>query len=96
MDLTIETLNNVALLPEKERLLFAEVLGKHVAVLMTTDLHQLMQLLYRVDVDEQKLSYLLGNKPPHDAALQIAELMIERQLQKSAHRKNDPPIKNDW
>lgn len=96
MDLPVETLHNVALLPKQERLLFKEVLGKHVAVLITTDLHKLMQLLYRIDVDEQKLQQLLGNKPPHDAALQIAELMIERQLQKSAHRKTGPPNKNEW
>ncbi|MEJ7912708.1 MAG: hypothetical protein WKF70_06115 [Chitinophagaceae bacterium] len=94
MNLPVETLNNVALLPEKERLAFAKVLGKHVAELITTDLHKLLQLLYRIDVDEQKLQRLLGNNPPHNAALLIAELMIERQLQKSAYKQTQPPHKD--
>lgn len=96
MELPVETLNRIALLSAEERLVFAEVLGAYVAHLIKTDLHQLVQLLYRVDVDERKLKPLLGNNSPPDATLQIAELMIERQLRKSANRRGYPPEQGDW
>jgi hypothetical protein len=52
--------------------------------LIHTDFHALVQLLYRVDVDEKKLKHLLKTNPHKDSAPIIADLIISRQLQKIA------------
>jgi hypothetical protein len=46
-----------------------------------------VQLLYTVDVDEQKLKAILQQQPHKDAAAIIAELMLARQLQKAETRR---------
>lgn len=43
---------------------------------------RLVQLLYRIDVNEKKLKQLLNDHPQTDAAVIISQLIIERQLQK--------------
>ncbi len=50
--------------------------------LINTDFPALVQLLYRVDIDEKKLKHLLKEQEKIDAASIIADLMIKRQLQK--------------
>jgi stress response protein SCP2 len=50
--------------------------------LIEKDFQQLVQVLYRVDVNERKLKYLLQENVGEDAAAIIADLIIERQLQK--------------
>jgi hypothetical protein len=50
--------------------------------LINTDFYALVQLLYRIDVKEKKLKRVLKNNPQNDSAPVIAELIIERQLQK--------------
>jgi hypothetical protein len=62
--------------------------------LIQKDFNALVQLLYRIDVDEKKIrSYLQENKTL-DSAPVLADLIIERQLTKinsrrEFHRKND-------
>jgi hypothetical protein len=56
--------------------------------LINTDFNALIQLLYRIDVDEKKLKNLLKEKKDTDAALLIADLIISRQLQKIATKKS--------
>src|SRR5579863_4186645 len=51
------------------------------------DFNSLIQLLYRIDVDEKKLKRLLKDQPDTDAAVLIAELIIQRQLQKIESRR---------
>ncbi len=51
------------------------------------DFEKLMQLLYTVDVDEKRLKFLLNGEPEQDAAKIIAELLMARQLQKVALRR---------
>ena len=50
--------------------------------LLLHDFNQLIQILYRVDVNEQKLKDLLLASPQTDAATIIAELLIQRQEEK--------------
>ena len=50
--------------------------------LILHDFNALVQLLYRIDVDEKKLKKTLSNNPVGDAASIIADLIIERQIQK--------------
>jgi hypothetical protein len=42
------------------------------------DFNKLVQLLYRIDVSEQKLKTILQSHPNEDAARLIAAVMIER------------------
>lgn len=50
--------------------------------LLLHDFNKLVQILYRVDVSEQKLKELLQKNPQTDAAIIIADLLIERQEEK--------------
>ena len=64
-----------------------ELLAGKINELLTTDFQKLIAILYRVDVSEDKLKKLLQQNPTADAGLIIADLMIERQLQKSKSKK---------
>jgi predicted type IV restriction endonuclease len=55
--------------------------------LINKDFNALIQLLYRIDVNEQKLKTLLKQHQDVDTSLLIADLIIERQLQKIATKK---------
>jgi 2C-methyl-D-erythritol 2,4-cyclodiphosphate synthase len=55
--------------------------------LIETDFSQLVNLLYRVDVDEWKLKKLLRDNKNVDAGELIADLLIERQMQKIKSRR---------
>ncbi len=52
--------------------------------LLLHDFHALVQLLYRVDVPEKKLKATLKENPTEDAGHLLAELLIQRQLEKKA------------
>ena len=55
--------------------------------LIQTDFQKLVTILYRVDVDENKLKTILRNEAGKDAADIIAGLIIEREMQKIQTRK---------
>ena len=55
--------------------------------LISEDFNALVQLLYRVDVNEKKLRDILKQNENTDAAPLIAELIIRRQLQKIESKK---------
>jgi hypothetical protein len=55
--------------------------------LILHDFHKLVGILYRVDINERKLKYLLQENVGEDAAVIIADLIIERQLQKIKSRQ---------
>ena len=50
--------------------------------LLLNDFNKLVQVLYRVDVSEQKLKKLLQKNQTTDAAVIITDLLIERQEEK--------------
>jgi len=58
--------------------------------LILNDFSALIQFLYRVDVSEQKLKTVLKENPQADAGELLAELLIQRQKEKTAARKNSP------
>ncbi|ULQ51860.1 hypothetical protein [Flavihumibacter fluvii] len=72
-------------------------LAGKVTELINHDFPELVRILYRVDVNENKLKFLLKEKVGEDAAYIIADLLIERQLQKVATRKQfqQPPPENE-
>lgn len=64
-----------------------EAVAGQINPLITNDFNKLLSLLYRIDINEQKLKTLLAKNPGTDAALIVADLIIERQLQKIESRK---------
>jgi translation initiation factor 2 beta subunit (eIF-2beta)/eIF-5 len=54
--------------------------------LVVHDFNALVQLLYRIDVDEKKLKSFLSRQLGEDAASIISDLIIERQIQKYKSR----------
>lgn len=67
--------------------------------LIQHDFQKLAGILYRIDVNEPKLKYLLKENPGEDAGRIIAELIIERQQQKiksrQQHSKRDENISDN-
>lgn len=59
-----------------------QALAQHINQLIQNNFEQLVQLLYRIDVDEKKLKMVLQTNSGRDAGMLIAELIINRQLQK--------------
>src|SRR6266481_6266553 len=55
--------------------------------LIQHDFNRLISGLYRLDVSESKLKYLLQNNPAEHAGAIIADLIIERQVQKIKSRR---------
>ena len=63
-------------------------LAERINVLLKDDFSALVQLLYRMDISEAKLRYLLQTNTGEMAATIMAKLMIERQLQKIETRRS--------
>lgn len=86
----IQTLNKDLALQLPEKISYEEMIDKlSIAVnnLLQSDFHKLVSLLYRIDVSEPKLRYLLKENPDENAGRIIATLIIERQLQKIKSRE---------
>ena len=64
-----------------------QVLIDRINELLQHDFNKLVSILYRVDVSDQKLQSLLQQHSGQDAAGIIADLLIERQIQKIKSRK---------
>ena len=62
-------------------------LSEQIGYLIQSDFQKLVSILYQVDVNEEKLKSLLKENPGEDAAGIIADLVIERQIQKIKSRK---------
>ena len=58
-----------------------------IAELLRNDFSRLIQILYRLDVNEEKLKRQLKANQEVEAAEIIAEMIIERELQKLETRK---------
>ncbi|MBN8859899.1 MAG: hypothetical protein J0H29_15990 [Sphingobacteriales bacterium] len=66
---------------------FEHALQQRINDLILHDFQRLIEILYRVDIDEPGLKVLLKQEKDKDAALIISRLIIERQLQKIRDRK---------
>ena len=78
-----------------------EKLAAHINHLINHDFEKLGSLLYRIDVNENKMRGLLDNQEGENAAGLIADMIIERQLQKIKSRKEtkrngDIPDEERW
>jgi hypothetical protein len=76
-----------------------ELLITRVNELLQNEFNKLIAILYRLDINEERLRLLLQQNPNDDAATIITDLIIERQLQKmksrEQFRKNDSEIDED-
>ncbi len=64
-----------------------EKLSEYINNLVNQDFEKLVFLLYRIDVDEARMRALLTHNEGEGAPLLIADLIIERQLQKIQSRQ---------
>ncbi|KIC90884.1 hypothetical protein [Flavihumibacter sp. ZG627] len=68
-----------------------------VSGMINRSFEELIFTLYRIDINENKLKFLLSEKVGEDTDYIIADLIIERQLQKLQTRKQfrQPPPENE-
>jgi uncharacterized protein YwgA len=76
-------------------------LALHINHLINHDFEKLVFYLYRIDVNESKMKKLLDQKEGENAAGLIADLIIERQLEKIKSRNEtrsnkDIPDDEKW
>jgi hypothetical protein len=68
-----------------------EKIGILINEMIQHDFQKLVAILYRIDVSEAKLKYLLKENSGEDAGKLIAELIIERQTEKIKFRQENKP-----
>ena len=66
-----------------------KILAGYINPLISNNFNKLISILYRMDINEAKLMQLLHDNPAEDAGMIIAELIIERQLQKLKSKKEN-------
>ena len=62
--------------------LFLENLTRIINYLLEKDFQRLLNGLYRVDVSQAKVNQVLNESAPDNISKEIAELILERELQK--------------
>jgi hypothetical protein len=84
---------------EKDFSFGKQLLVEKINDLINNDFQKLVLILYRMDVSEIKLKQLLNENAGTNAALIIADLMVERQAEKIRSRqqfsKRDENISDD-
>jgi len=74
------------LLPQTSLAVFKEKLSAYINDLINHDFEKLIHILYRLDVSEKKLKSTLASSSSN-AGMLIAEMIIERQVQKIKTRE---------
>ena len=72
----------------------AEELAKQINHLIVHDFSALVQILYRLDVNEARLKMVLSKNPQEDAGKLIAALIIERLKKREEVKKQFPAQEN--
>lgn len=72
-----------------------ERLSDYVNQMIESDFERLVNLLYRIDVDEEKLRDLLLKNQGQDAGSIIAGLIIERQINKLKSKESFRRVQRD-
>jgi hypothetical protein len=94
----IQELNHIRHWDLAERLTPEEVesiLAEKINGMIRDDFNGLVQLLYRIDVEEPRLRYLLQQHKGEDAGKIIAHLIIDRLLKKIETRRKYSAKHND-
>lgn len=66
--------------------LFREELVRRLSYLIKNDFEKLLWILYRIDVDEKQVATILSDKENHNHSENLADLIIQRQIQKAQTR----------
>ena len=82
-------------LPGDQLQALKEKLATEINHMIEKRFEDLVNLLYRLDIDEGKLRKLLDRERGTDAGLLIAESIIQRQLKKWETRRSAPPAQTD-
>ena len=94
----IQLVNEEMTIELPEKISFEEIreqISQNVNNLIVNDFQRLVSLLYRIDISESKLRQLLKEENHEDAGKIIADMIIERQLQKIKTRQQfKQPNKN--
>jgi hypothetical protein len=80
---------------EEKFYVFRQLLIQRIDELIHRDFEKLKWILYRIDVSEKKLNDTLLNSEA-DAATVMADLIIQRQIEKTESRKKFGGNENDW
>jgi hypothetical protein len=64
---------------------FKKYLTEKISYLMENDFERLINILYRIDIDEEKLQQIFADK--NNTPGELCDLIIKRQLQKIQFRK---------
>ena len=79
-----------------------QALALHINECIVHDFPKLINMLYMLDVNEQKIKHTLLENKGTDAAIMLAHLVVERQKQKQKTRElfksraNDIPDDEKW
>jgi hypothetical protein len=85
----IRNMTGMALPDNLSSVYLKDRLSEYINDLIVNDFQKLVFLLYRIDVSEARLKHLLKENAGSDAAPLIADLIIERQVQKIESRKHN-------
>src|SRR3954469_16423994 len=80
---------------EEKMRAFRALLIKRIDELIVKDFDKLKWILYRIDVSEKKLTEALKNSEA-DAATIMADMIIQRQIEKAESRKKFGGGEGDW
>ena len=86
-DLVLEAKSEADLLDLIERL---------VQELVDSDFESLLRLLYRIDINENKVKGVIAATGPEKASFSIAKLIFEREKEKAASRAKFDSGNTDW
>ena len=84
----IERVWPLALRPSPSYEALREQLTEQINQLINEDFEKLVFLLYRIDVDEARMRALLAEQGNSNSAELLADLVLERQLQKIKSRRD--------
>ena len=73
--------------PMADKMDFLNHLALKINELIIHDFEKLVQILYRIDIDEIQLREMISKYVHEDAGYIIAQLVVDRQLQKFESRK---------
>ena len=66
---------------------FREKLRILIKYMLDREFEKLLNAMYRLDINEEKFKMVLSNQESQDVALDIADLVIEREMQKVITRR---------
>src|SRR5687768_8087354 len=85
-ELIAEVAERLQLQPRTHAFSYADLCDE-INRLIVTNFHSLINTLYRLDVSEVKIRTALAGEPQKDAAALIADLILERELEKIKTRR---------